>query len=276
VTFEFFGRTAHAAGAPEQGRSALDAVEIMNVAVNFLREHVPENVRIHYAVTDGGAVPNVVPDRARSWYYIRGRDRSEVAAVKARVVRCARAAALATETRLKVSTLAVCYNHLLNEALYRAVERNLRALGPPRFTAADEKELRDLGMPGRLPRGIAGPKTGWLRASSDEGNVSWLAPLGRFEVACRTDASRSHSTEVHVQSRTRAAHKGLIVAAKVLAATALDLVLDGRTLAAAREEFRRRTRGFTYDPGIPKRQGPPLRDRVGEGGGGCGGRRAVL
>ena len=262
ITFEFFGRTAHAAGCPEKGRSALDAVEIMNVAVNFLREHVEENVRIHYAVTDGGEVPNVVPDRAKSWYFVRGKNREQLEAVKARVIRCARGAALATETSLKVTTIAACYNHLTNDALFRAVERNLRGFGAPRFTMADEKGIRRLGIKGRLARGVSKPERGGLRPSSDEANVSWITPLARFDIACWAKDSRGHSTEIHLQANTRAAHKGMILAAKVFGATAVDLVTDGKTLAAARAEFRKKTRGFKYDPVVPKNQKPPIRDSV--------------
>ena len=121
LTYEFFGRTAHAAGDPHNGRSALDAVEIMNVAVNFLREHVPANVRMHYVIMDGGKAPNVVPAYARSWYFIRGADRDQVSQVSARVDKCAKAAALATETRMKRTVLTACYNRLANDAIAGAL-----------------------------------------------------------------------------------------------------------------------------------------------------------
>lgn len=262
MTFEFFGVSAHAAGSPHEGRSALDAVEIMNVAVNFLREHVEENVRIHYCILDGGAMPNVVPGYAKSWYMIRGKDRAQVGAVRARVVDCARGAALATGTRLKTRVLAASYNHLVNAAMTGVVEDAVRAFGPPRPTAADLRHLKSLGLKPEIASSIDRPDALLNRASTDEANISWITPLGRFRVACYARGSRVHSDEITRQMGAPTAHRGMLLAGKVFAAAAVTLVENRKRLNAAKAEFRKQTKGFTYDPIVPKRQAPPGRDQI--------------
>lgn len=262
ITYEFFGKTAHAAADPHHGRSALDAVEIMNVAVNFLREHVPSNVRIHYAVRDGGKAPNVVPAYARSWYYVRGKSREQVDEVTARVDKCGEAGALATETEMRRTLLAGCYDRLGNEAISQALDTNLRAVGGPRFSKKDREFVQELGIDGKLSGKIGDISTGRGTASSDEANVSWLAPLGRLNVACWASGTPGHHRLVHQQSMAPAARKGMAVAIKVLALTAFDLLSDRELGAKARREFRKATRGKTYDPLIPAGQPAPVHDRL--------------
>ena len=262
LTYEFFGRTAHAAGNPHEGRSALDAVEIMNVAVNFLREHVPSNVRMHYAIMDGGKAPNVVPPYARSWYFIRGRDREQVAAVSERVDKCARAAALATETKMKRTILAACYNRLGNDAIAGVLDANLRLVGAPQFDDSDREAAKALGASGDLDDKIGDIKTEQGSGSSDEGNVSWITPLGVLNVACSSRGTPGHHYLVHEESLAPAAMKGLRVAVQTLAFSAWDLLTDPAVLKEAKEEFARKTEGRPYDPVIPARQRPPLQDRI--------------
>lgn len=262
LTYEFFGKTAHAAGNPHDGRSALDAVEIMNVAVNFLREHVPGDTRIHYAIMDGGKAPNVVPPYARSWYYVRGKDRARVEEVSARVHNCARAAALATDTRMKRTLLSACYDRLANDALAGALQANLKLVGAPQFTEEDREVVKRLGLTGELRSRVEDISTSRNAGSSDEANVSWLTPLSVLNVACWADGTPGHHWLVHEQAVSSVGLRGLAVATQVLALTAVDLVSDRALLARAKREFRKRTDGKKYDPLIPAKQKAPLQDRI--------------
>ena len=138
VKFHFHGKTSHAAGSPEQGRSALDAVELMNVGVNYLREHVVQDARMHYVIEAGGGQPNVVPDYARSWYLIRAPERDQVNSIYARVLKIAEGATLMTETTLDVEFLKAVYNKLPSRALSDLVTSNMRLIGVPKW---DKEEL---------------------------------------------------------------------------------------------------------------------------------------
>ncbi|MCX7805259.1 MAG: amidohydrolase [Planctomycetota bacterium] len=261
VVFEFFGRTAHGASA-HLGRSALDAALLMEHAVNILREHVPENVRIHSVITGGGTMPNVVPAYARLWYYVRGRDRKEVDGVSRRVTACARGAALATETRAKRTLLTAIYARLPNDTLADMLRSCMEEIGPPEFDSRDASELKKLGLKGEFARGIERDDKKQGRASSDEDTVSWLAPLGRFSLACFAEGPPGHHRDTTAQGRARFAHKGMLKAGQILAFAALRLMTDRNLLIKARDEFRRRTRGFRFDPLVPKGQIPPIRDRI--------------
>ena len=258
--FEFFGKTAHGASA-HHGRSALDALELMDHAVNVLREHVPENIRIHSVVTAGGRAPNVVPEYARSWLYVRGRDRKQVDAIAARILKCAKGAALATETRAKATLLTAVYERLPNDALAEHLDACLKSLGAPPFTKADRQELERLKAKSELSRKLHPIDTDRGRASSDQDNVSWLAPLGELRVATNAGTTGHHRDTTRV-GRTGAAHKGMVQAGKVLALCTLSLMEDRKLLAKVRREFRRRTKDFTYDPIVPRGQNPPLRDQI--------------
>jgi aminobenzoyl-glutamate utilization protein B len=257
IWFEFFGKRAHAAAA-HLGRSALDAVEIMNVAVNYLREHVAENVRIHYQITHGGDAPNIVPGYAKSWYYVRGKDRAQVNEVRPRVIDCAEGAALATGTRMKVTVLEGTYHHLTNDVLCKEFDRTLRAYGGERFTPADVKELRKLGAKTKPEAGVGTIDEKFTRASSDDANVSWLVAMSRFGTACWPKDTALHSSLAHKLGKSGLAHKGMLLGGKVFGASAVDLITQPRLLAAAKAEFRKKTKGFKYDPVISKKQKPPV------------------
>ena len=256
IMFEFFGKTAHGTSA-HLGRSALDGVMLLDVAANYLREHVPENVRIHMSIRDGGDAPNVVPAYAKSWYYVRGKDRAQVDEVRRRLEACARGAAMATETKVRIKRLAGVYSRLGNDAMGDAVLHNLKLLGAPRVTPADQEAVRELGKKADFSAGVAKGSGGQGRGSSDEDNVSWLSPLGRFCMACVCKGTTGHHRDFTLQTKLPFAHKGMLRAAEVIAATALDLYAHPELLDKARQEFRRRTKGFTYDPLVPKRQKPP-------------------
>jgi aminobenzoyl-glutamate utilization protein B len=209
-------------------------------------------------VVDGGDAPNVVPAYAKAWYYVRGKDRQQVDEVRKRLVACARGAAMATETKLKVTRLAGCYSRLENDALAKALDANLRLFGSPRATRRDKRNVRKLGKEPEFAAGVKGPSDKQGRGSSDEDSVSWLAPMGRFSMACISkEGVTGHHRDLAAQVKLPFAHRGLLRAGEVLAGAALDLLAGTKLLAKARAEFKKRTRGFTYDPLVPKRQKPP-------------------
>jgi aminobenzoyl-glutamate utilization protein B len=257
LVFEFFGKTAHGAGA-HAGRSALDAVMLTDVAANYLREHVPENVRMHMVVRDGGDAPNVVPAYAKAWYYVRGKSRKQVEEIRERLIKCARGAALATDTKMKWQRIAAAYERCENAAMEKLVEENLKLFGGPKATPADKRRARRLKLKGEFAAGVDLERDAQGRGSTDEDNVSWLAPLGGFAIACISQGTTGHHRDWHAQTTLPFALRGMQQAAKVFAGCAVDLVSDKRKLAAARREFRKKTKGFRYDPLLKKTQKIPI------------------
>jgi len=258
LVYEFFGRTAHGAWA-HGGRSALDAAVLMDVAANYLREHVEENVRIHMVFRSTGDAPNVVPAYAKSWYYVRGRDREQVDAVRQRLDLCAEGAALATETEQKSQRLTAVYSRLPNDRFAAGVLANAKLFGGPRGTAADKRRAAAAGKAdATFPRGIDEDLGRQGRGSSDEDNVSWIAPLGKFTVTCVPNGTMGHHRDQTSQGALPFAHRGMLQAAKIFAGCAIDLCTDADLRRAIRAEFRKRTRDSTYDPLIPKRQAVPI------------------
>jgi len=257
LRFQFRGKTAHAAGAPHEGRSALDAAMLTDVAVNFLREHVKENARIHSVISDGGAAPNVVPDRAEIWYYLRGRDRAQVDDIRRRVRLCARGAAMATETRWRMVVETSITERIPNETISAVMNEILRRQGGPKFTDAENRSAKRLfGGEGYRP-GVKEPQEEAGRASSDEDNVSWFAPLGRISVACVPDGVTGHHRTYARACRLPAAAKGMLAAAEVMAMTAVELAINAPLRRKAKEEFRKNRKGKKYDLPIPD-AAPPV------------------
>ena len=257
LRLRFSGKTAHAAGAPHEGRSALDAVMLTDVAVNYLREHVRENARIHSVVSDGGAAPNVVPDKAELWYYIRGKNRAQVDDLRRRVRLCARGAATATETRWRMVVETSITERIANDTMASVMDALLHRCGGPKFTDADDRAAKKaFGGKGYRP-GVREPQTEAGRASSDEDNVSWFAPLGRISVACVPDGVTGHHRTYAAAVRMPAANKGMFAAAEVMAMTAVELALNPPLLRKAKEEFRKNRRGKKYDLPIPS-EAPPV------------------
>ncbi len=283
VKFHFHGKTSHAAGSPEQGRSALDAVELMNVGVNFLREHVIDKARIHYVIEEGGGQPNVVPDYARSWYYIRAPERDQVDHIYARILKVAEGAALMTETTLRVEFLTGVYNTLPSKALSGVVVSNMREIGAPSYTAEElafaaeiarsfpreqkVDNLRKSKMPHPekyldvdIVTDILDP---WNEGevsggSTDVADVSWQTPTMEFGTAAFVLGAPGHSWQTVACSGTSLGHKSLIFAAKTMAGAALDLLTKPELLAEAREEHAKKMQGRTYRCAIPDDIGPPL------------------
>lgn len=258
VVYEFSGRTAHGAWA-HGGRSALDAAVLMDVAANYLREHVEENVRIHMVIRDGGDAPNVVPAYAKSWYYIRGKDRKQVDAVRKRLDLCAEGAATATETEMKWTRLTAVYSRLPNDAFAKNVLVNIKLFGAPRSTTADRRRVEALGKKDvAFPKGVSDGFGTQGRGSTDEDNVSWLVPFGRFVMPTTAKDTAGHHRDKTAQGTLPFARRGMLQAAKVFAGCAVDLCTDADLRRSIRAEFKKRTRGFTYDPLIPKRQPVPI------------------
>jgi len=283
VKYEFYGKTAHAAGNPEMGRSALDAVELMNIGVNYLREHVVQEARIHYVIEEGGGQPNVVPDYARSWYYIRAPLRSQVEEIYRRINKIAEGAALMTETRLKVDLIAAIYNKIPSKALSKVVTANMREVGHPGWSQeeldfaakiaetldpeAKMASLRKAKVPDperfrdvNLVTEILDP---WnegevSKGSTDVSDVSWQCPTMEFGTACNVLGAPGHDWRFTAVSGMSIGHKSLVFAAKTMAGAALDLLTKPGLLKEAWEEHRERLRGETYVCPIPEDVKPPL------------------
>lgn len=264
--FRFRGVAAHAAAAPDKGRSALDALEIMDVAVQFMREHIPDGVRIHSIVTNGGAAPNVVPDFAESYYYVRHRDSEVVRQVLERVKKVAEGIAIATETQVDFELMNGVFALLPNDTLGRVMDASLRRAGTPVWTPQETAFARgiarSLGNAARpletasaIPAYSSGGPGG---GSTDVGDVSWVVPTVGLNVATYVPGTSAHSWQAVAAAGTGIGTKGAVVAAKAMALTAGALFADPDLLAAARAEFdERRGKGFTYKPLIGDRS-PPL------------------
>ncbi len=281
IDFTFTGKAAHAAGAPELGRSGLDAVELMNVGVNYLREHMPDDARIHYAYIDaGGMAPNVVQARATIRQLIRARDLPGLQALVARVRKVAEGAALMTETSMESRVFSGVSNLLGNRPLEEAMQRALDALGPVPFDATDEafareirKTLTEDDIAATFRRlGIApdfeAPLCDFVApldrrsqggdGSTDVGDVSWAVPTVQARVATCALGTPFHTWQLTAQGKSPMAHKGMIHAAKVMAATARILIEEPATLAAAQEAHRRHLARTPYVCPIPDEVQPPV------------------
>lgn len=257
LVYEFFGRTAHGASA-HNGRSALDGVMLMDVAANYLREHVPENVRIHCVIRNGGDAPNVVPAYAKVWYFVRGKDRDQVDEIRERLTACARGAATATGTEMKVHRITAVYPRLPNDTMCDMVAANVSLFGPPRASKADRAAVEKMGYKKGFKSTVSTGHGSQGRGSSDEDNVSWLAPMGRFTVACYAIGTPGHHRDLAAQAVLPFADRAIFQAAKIFAGSALDLFQKPDLLAKVKSEFRGKTKGFKYDPLIPKRQKVPV------------------
>ena len=263
--FRFTGEAAHAAMAPERGRSALDGVEAMNHMVNLLREHVPEETRIHYVITRGGEAPNVVPERAEVFYYVRHPDPAELNRIWARVAAAAEGAALGTGTQVESEIIHGNHSLLPNDTLARSVDANLRRVGGPVW--GDEERAFAASLRAHLPEGAgregaereihAFAMQHW-KASTDVGDVSWVAPTAGLRVVTWVPGTASHSWQAVAAGGTGIGERGMHVAAQVLALTAVDLFRDPELLETARRELeRRRGANFRYTPMLGDRD-PPL------------------
>ncbi len=265
--FRFHGQAAHAAAAPDRGRSALDGVEVMNVMVNYLREHVPQETRIHYIVTNGGAAPNIVPEFAESYYVVRHPDPRVVASVFERVKKAAEGAALGTGTKVDFEIIGGDYSVLPNDVLGRVMDANLRRVGAPVWTAEETafaEKLRTTLVGDNLPPISSAHEiqkyrvNGQKYSSTDSGDVSWVTPLATLNTATWVPGTAAHSWQATATGGMGIGIKAAVVAAKTLALTAAQLYQSSETIAAAKAEFEKsRGPNFVYKSLAGSRK-PPL------------------
>ncbi len=274
--FIFHGKAAHAAQSPHLGRSALDAVELMNVGVNYLREHMPSDARVHYAVTDsGGLSPNVVQARAEVLYLVRAAQNSEAAALYERVCKIADGAALMTECRVEVVFEKACSNLLQNTTLNQVMYRAMQAIQPlPARTDMDmQARLYQATLTGNDIEAVSRPLAQVLRGqvpvvfrdiapyepnlhetifgSTDVADVSWVTPTVQAWVACYAFGTPLHSWQMVAQGKNSLAHAGMVMAARTLTATAIELVEQPHLIAQAQAELLQRRGGKPYVCPIP-------------------------
>jgi aminobenzoyl-glutamate utilization protein B len=283
VKFHFYGKASHAGASPEQGRSALDAVELMNMGVNYLREHVIQDARIHYIIEKGGDQPNIVPAYARSWYYIRAPERDQVEFIYNWILDIAKGAAIMTRTEVTAEFFEGSYNVIPNKTISELIVKNMQEVGLPKYSDEDLKFAEEIAKTITSEMKIAqlrkSKRPGWERlvdkliddetpdpwgegevshGSTDVADVSWQAPTVEFSTATWVLGTPAHSWQAVAQSGVGIGHKSLIFAAKVMAATAIDLLTNEGALTKAKEEHRQRTSNKKYKSPITPDHKPPL------------------
>lgn len=269
--FRFHGISAHAAAAPERGRSALDGVEVMNVMTNYLREHIPDGSRIHYVITNGGRAPNVVPDEAEVYYYARHVEMSVVKDIWDRITNAARGAAMGTGTTFDLQLTGATYALQPNEVLARVQQRALERVGGYTYTPEERTFAEQLQ---RSPAFTAVPLETTARikplvldkadpGSTDVGDVSWVVPTVQMSAATWVPGTAAHSWQAVAAGGMSIGAKGMMVAAKTIALTAADLFMSPTTIDAAKAELaRRRGPDFRYTTALGTQQ-PALDYRKG-------------
>lgn len=238
----FTGRTAHAGSMPHQGRSALDALELTNVGINYLREHVPTTVRMHYVITNGGLAPNIVPGKASGWYYVRAATVATLNDVYARMCRIAQGAAMMTDTQVEIEDQGGCYPTMPNYTLADALYEIMQNVPQEPWTqeeldfAAALNQNPDLPYP-LFPGGVA-PKTyGASGGSTDIGDVQHVSPGVFFYTTCRNFGCVGHTWQATACSGHSIGLKGMLYAAKIMAVFGSRVMTDPELLRAAKAEF---------------------------------------
>lgn len=265
ILYKFDGIASHAGGKPELGRSALDAVELMNVGVQFLREHIPDSCRIHYAITNtGGFSPNVVQAHAEVLYLIRGVNNAIVADLYDRVNDIAKGAALMTGTKESHQFIKACSNCIPNDAMQRMLQNKMEAIPSPQPTDEEWEYAKKLTLEtlSHVPKADPDHPLWWEvgayeperqeHGSTDVGDVSWVCPTAQIYTACNARGTPGHSWQFTAQSNTSFAHKMTVYAAKVLSAGAVELLTNPALLEQAKAEHRKRVGKDGYIPPIPK------------------------
>ena len=284
MVFRFKGVSAHAAGSPELGRSALDALELMNVGVQFLREHVPEDTRIHYAITNaGGASPNVVQAGAEAVYLVRSPRLGDLEGIKQRVIDCARGAAIMTGTTMEMEFIKGCSNILPNTTMEELLVKTMHDIGVPQYDEDElalAKSLHDalespektltkisrlcsikeraqvLSHQGEPIYAFIAPHTPTdsplITVSTDSGDASWCAPTSQISVAAWAADTPAHTWQVVAIGKSSIAHKAMLFAGKAIGTAGAMLMAVSALLAAAKEEFAARTAATPYACPIPK------------------------
>ena len=287
VIFKFHGRTAHAAGDPHNGRSALDAVELMNVGCNYLREHMLPDCRLHYCILQGGKAPNIVPDEAEVWYFVRGIDRKQTEALYERVKKVAEGAALMTETELEIDFLSGMYNTKYSKKIQEVLEAKLKEVGVPHFDEEDKEFAEEISK--TYPEGskedllrivpeeflpeaeklitkalcdIILPPIGEGTShggSTDVGDVCFKVPTAEFTTACAPMGTPGHSWQYVAASGMSIGHKGMLTAAKVLALSAIEFMKNPNAVEEAKQQFKEMSKGEPYKSPFPDDLVPPFR-----------------
>ena len=249
---EFFGRSAHAAAAPWLGRSAFDALMLFDHAISLMREHIKPTARIHRIIRDGGTAPNIIADHSLGEYWVRDATGESVNEIMERLKKAAEGAALGTETRAKVTLTFSTREPVPNDALNTVLQKELDRVGPPRFDDLDQRFAKamqkELGFEeaGMATAIMAFAKKNGSTASSDIGEVSAAVPLAELNVATRPLGTAAHHWAQTACAAHPVGYKGMAVAAKVLAAGAVDLLGEPATVKAARDEFMVQTKGKAY------------------------------
>jgi aminobenzoyl-glutamate utilization protein B len=263
VTVEFFGRAAHAAYDPWNGRSAVDGLEIFTHAVNMMREHVHPTSRMHYAILKGGDVPNVVPEYGKVWIWLRDEKRELVDEMLGRLRKMATGAAMAADVESKLTVNGGDWNMLVNMTGQRLAQQNLEWLGPLHFTAEDQEFAKAIQRANSMPQTGLNPAVKPFEAtpgpaeggSTDVADISWNMPIIHISVTTAPTGTPWHGWSVVACGGMSIGHEGMIYASKALAATMVDLFADPRNVKAVRDEFARKIEGVQYKAYIP--EGPP-------------------
>ena len=265
--FRFYGEASHAAAAPERGKSALDAVEAMNFMVNLMREHVPMQTRMHYVITRGGEAPNVVPAFAESYHYVRHPNALVVQEIFERMVKIAEGAAMGTQTRMEYEVINGVYNLLPNETLARIMHKNLEKIGGITYNDEERKFAEDILK--TFPAGVnASPEDASKivlfvvnevgdGGSTDVGDISWLVPTAGLGTATWVPGTSAHTWQAVAAGGMSIGQKGMMVAAKTLTLTAMDIFNSPAVTGDALKELNvRRGEGFSYKALVGDRQAP--------------------
>lgn len=267
--FRFHGQSTHAAVAPERGRSALDGVEALNFMMNLMREHVPQETRIHYVITSGGSAPNVVPDFAEVFYYVRHPNAEKLKDIWARVMQAAEGAAAGTGTTMDAEIIHGNHSLLPNESLAAAMHKNLIRVGGVNYSPQERAYAKEITATLGLDEDLSGteatieePKMHHGMGSTDVGDVSWQVPTAGLRTATWVPGTTPHSWQAIAAGGTSMGAKGMMVAAKTLALTVAQLFEEPDLRADARAEFdRRRGQDFKYEALLGDRE-PPLDYRL--------------
>jgi len=283
VKFHFYGVSSHAAGAPDQGRSALDAVEIMSIGVNFLREHIIQEARVHYSITGDLFPPNVVPSYSRIWFSVRAPERDQLEIIYNRILKIADGADLIAGTTHKTQFVKGVHNKIPNHVLSKIVVKNMQEIGVPQYTEDElnfAKEIANSISPEEKRASLQRSKRpGWQklideifdkniydawdegetgRGSTDVADVSWNTPTMEFGTSTFVLGTPGHSWQNVAQSGMSIGHKSLIFAAKTIALSVIDLMTNPELRTNAKRELDQRLAGRVYKPPVPPDVKPPL------------------
>ena len=269
MKFRFKGVPAHAAAAPQAGRSALDAVELMNVGSNYLREHIIQEARMHYVITNGGMAPNIVPEDAEVWYYVRAPRRADVKEITDRLMKIAEGAALMTETKMEFQLVAGCYDVVSNRVMSDLMHKNMEEVGGPKFSDEDfalakelsqwttkeekkkvmstyfaPKDILDVVLSDKVIKVDDRDKI--MAGSTDAGDVSYIVPTAQITAATWPIGTAAHTWQATSASGSGIGLNAMVFASKAMAGTVYDMLKDNELVEKANKEFKETLGGFEY------------------------------